>query len=320
MNETRFVKDELVTKLGIVDGAQLEARLPTDGNHGAGVNRPLGCERVLLGRAAGFDAVDHSLEPIDFSDISDDRWETELELARQEAELVRARDETKKQAFLMGAECWEKNSMPVILETSDFGNDAPPPLVSDSESGSEHEGDGNYICGGGEVQGHGEKVNGCLKKSGKITKKVKGTKHVTFSRTADSAANSSASASAAPDGANGLAEQNRADDNAAAFASGAVAPASVSVAPGGAARATGGGHAGVKKAGNNLNQRRRSGSEVETGVNMEEYTAIERWVKDVASGRVTARAVQLQRFFRGRLDERGSGLVLYRILVALLPS
>ncbi|CAN0272486.1 unnamed protein product [Pylaiella littoralis] len=313
--QNRFVKDELVTKLGIVDGAQLEERLPTDGDRRATVSQDADrrgqakpAPAAAAAAAAGLGGVDTSVELTDFSDVLDEGWEAEL-AARRRAELVPARGEVATKGFLAGAECWRPSVLPVVPESREMESDAPPPpLVSDSESGSENDDNDNCVRRyDGGVKGRGEKLDGCLKKRGKDAKKGQGKKRVSFSSSAAGAA--AFSAGAAAGAVSGSAKQNGAECDAAAPWPGAAAPASaVSVAADGAATATAAaaaaaGGAGVKRGGDTQNQGRKSGGKAEPGAFMEDYTAIERWVKDVAAGRVTAREAQLERFFRGRLDK-----------------
>lgn len=325
LNGNRFLKDELVTKLGIVNGVQLEALLQEDRYHRAVVRILADDKQVPLERAAGLKGDDDdnydSMEPTDFSHVSDQRWEAELELARREAEFVRARIEAgEPKTCVAGAQqCWTQNSLPGILESRELENDAPPPLVSDSESGSESDDYGCIRGDGGVPSGNVEKVNGCLtKQRGKNAKKGKRAKRATFPSGAGIALSSSAGASDAappPKAASGSDRQNRAEDGAATDCTfgGAAAASAVSVAASGATPAAAAAGAGVKADGIHQNQGRKLGDEVETGGNVADYGAIERWVEGVATGRVTARAAQLQRFFRGRIDKCGClGLVSYR--------
>ena len=183
----RFIKEELATKLGIVDGARLEAVLPaaklpairafskrcsrTTGEPAAiedatGATAPASGTASNRGSSSSSSSSSNSTtggsgnknsnvsEPIDFSDALDGRWEAQLELARREAEFARFRDNLVTLGWTDRPELtrflYNLDSTGRTAPAIDpGGGDGPPPLVSDSESEDSEDGREARGDGGG---------------------------------------------------------------------------------------------------------------------------------------------------------------------------
>jgi len=328
-----------------VDGARLEAALEAAL---PAVSLTAAAKRFGKTLAAAVEAAAAAVEPVDFSDEADGRWEAELKLARREAELARSREDTETRALIAVAMNWD-------------AGDAPPPLVSDSES--DDSGDGDEARGGsggaaqcrdasgdggvgavGVVQDGGDKgktvgaaapVAAGKKRGAGAAKKGKGKKKVATVTppskdgvmaiavgTHDAAASGggggtavsspvstpSAAGEAAPAADIGLKREQHVGvatptpSSAVAVVPEASPETGVVVAEAGAK-----GGSDQSKGGGGNGSRATVGS----GVDMEDYAVIRNWVHDVAAGRVMVRAGQLQRYFRGRVDKRGSGVSVW---------
>lgn len=322
-----------MAKLGIVDSEQLEAVLPVQ----RGPRQCVMVSRVLTAAMAstnlegsdfragaeGKSSDGSVVEPVDFSDdVADQRWHAELQLARQEADLARARQEAETKALISVTEDWMSD---VSVHAAGTGtrrwsaDDPPPPLLSDSDSFcSCDDGDGDdddSRLSGANVAGgaHAAARGGCTKDASSATTGVLGG--------ADKADRGGGVKRGAPADKRGKASRKVAAVSATGLAQGAAAPPpsvrNVVAAAEPRATTVDVGNTGASGA---MGASGAKGASSAAGADMEGLASIKRWVEDVAAGWVTARPKQLQHYFRGRIDASEPGVGGTRRLKNLSPS
>lgn len=309
----RIVRDELVAKLGIVDSGRLEEVLPVQRGPGqrAIVSHVLTAAMTstnikgsdIRAVADGKSNDGSVVEPVDFSDdAADQRWQAELQRARQEADLEKARQEAETKALISVTEHWMSD---VSVHAAGTGrsmwwsaDEPPPPLLSDSDSfcscDDDDGGDDDSWLFGANVAGgaHAAAPGGCTKEASSATTGVSGG--------ADRTDRGGGVKRGAPADKRGKASRKIAAVSTMASAQGAAAPPpSVrDVAAAAEPRATMG----------------ASGASSAAGADMERWASIKRWVEGVAEGWMMSRREQLWHYFRGRIDGGESGVVRTRRL------
>ncbi|CAM9821237.1 unnamed protein product [Scytosiphon promiscuus] len=343
--QNRFLRDELVTRLRLVDGPRLEKVLPVDhdGKQRAIVSQmAAGSTAWTAGQAAGqrttvrlkidfttsgaeeeqqpLDDAGVAKPAVDFSDVSDGKWEAEFEGVCRAAETARVREEAAaKMAVcpIFAAEGWITAAQQHVLGWrksvdgggGDGGGDDHPPLLltdsdpdSDSSSGEDgHDhGDGDNCDEGpdADVRRDGTPAAADLKGGGGSGRK-RAAPDSQRGKGRKKGGTPAPLPSAVPVGRTAaLPTIDEADDEADDDGNNASAP---SVALGAApAAAVAAGETTAKRA---------VDAAGETGCELD-YRTTMRWVHNVDVGRVTARPGQVHRYFRGRLDEDVIAMVL----------
>lgn len=342
-------------KLGFVDGPRLEKVFPVarDDKQRAIVSQiAAGSTAWTAGQAAGQrmtvtltidfsasgsgekrqapDGVGAAAPTVDFTDVSDKRWETYFEQARQATKLARRREEALTKVAvgpIAAGEGWITAAQQRVLgwgrrnpmDGGDDDEDDPPPLLmSDSDSDSDsfasegdHGGGGGSNCDGvadadvsrsgaptaADAQGGGG--GGGRKRGAPEPKRRKGKKKGGTPAPVPSAI--PVDMMAVLPTINEAADED--DETNAAMPT--VAPGAPPAAAAAAAAAE-------------STATRGFGAKDDMHCELD-YTTTMRWINDVAAGRVTAHPGQVHRYFRGRLDESGSR-VCPLLFFAFYPS
>lgn len=261
------------------------------------------------------------VEPVDFSDdAADQRWQAELQRARQEADLERARQEAETKALLSVTEHWMSD---VSVHATGTGrstwwsaDEPPPPLLSDSDSfcscDDDDGGDDDSWLFGANVAGgaHAAARGGCAKDASLATAGVLGG--------ADRTDRDGGDKRGAPADKRGKTSRKVAAVSAMASAQGAAAPPpsvrDVTAAAEPRATTTDTGDTGAPGA------MGASGASNVAVANMERWASIKRWVERVAEGWMVPRKEQLWHYFRDRIDGGESGVVRTRRLKSRILS
>ncbi|CAM9209492.1 unnamed protein product, partial [Ectocarpus sp. 6 AP-2014] len=317
-----MVKEELVAKLGIVDSARLEEVLPVQRGPGqrAMVSHVLTAAMMstnikgsdIRAVADGKSGDGSVVEPVDFSDdAADQRWQAELQRARQESDLERAREEAETKALISVTEHWMSD---VSVHAAGTGrstwwsaDEPPPPLLSDSDSfcscDDDDGGDDDSWLFGANVAGgaHAAARGGRAKDASLATTGVLGE--------ADRIDRDGGVKRGPPADKRGKASRKVAAVSAMASAQGAAAPPpsvrDVAAIAEPRAITTDAGATGASGA------MGASSASSAAGADMERWPSIKRWVEGVAEGWMVPRREQLWHYFRGRID----GAVIADILM-----